>query len=207
MSDIKTVLKKGRKFDQVLDAARVIFMAEGYEGASMDDIAAKAQVSKATVYSYFPDKSLLFVEATKAEIERITQEAEAIVLDEIAVEPILRFSARTIIDFYMSNLGKSMFRVCVAEAERFPELGKVFYEAGPKMGRERLGAFLAMANQSGLLTIEDTDLAADQFSELCRADLFSRVVFGLADSITPQDIERVINGAIETFLARYGVQN
>ncbi|MDG2339849.1 MAG: TetR/AcrR family transcriptional regulator [Paracoccaceae bacterium] len=207
MTEIKPVLKKGRKFDQVLDAARGIFMAEGFEGANMDEIALAARVSKATVYSYFPDKSLLFIESAKAEIARITQEAENVAFNDAPIETVLRFTAHTIVDFYMSTLGQSLFRVCVSESDRFPELGKTFYEAGPRMGRDRMSGYFEHMVGSGVLAIEDTKLAADQFSELCRADLFPRVAFGLADTITSAEIERVIDGAIETFMARYGAKN
>ena len=60
-------IRRGRKFDQVLDGARDIFLSDGFEGASVDDIAKAAGVSKATLYSYFPDKTLLFMGVAKAE--------------------------------------------------------------------------------------------------------------------------------------------
>ena len=60
------VVKQGRKFDQVLDGARKVFMRDGFEGASVDDIAREACVSKATLYSYFPDKRLLFIEVQRS---------------------------------------------------------------------------------------------------------------------------------------------
>jgi len=63
-------VKKGRKFDQVLIGARDVFLRDGFEGASVDDIAKAAQVSKATLYSYFPDKRLLFMEVAKTECRR-----------------------------------------------------------------------------------------------------------------------------------------
>ncbi|MDG1736502.1 MAG: TetR/AcrR family transcriptional regulator [Paracoccaceae bacterium] len=205
MTKIKPIVKKGRKFDQVLDAARVVFMREGFEGASMDEVAATAKVSKATVYSYFPDKNLLFLEAAKSEISRIAQEAENVAAIDAPVEIVLRFSARTVIDFYLSDFGQSIFRVCVSESIRFPELGRTFYETGPKMGSERLASYFAFVTEQGLLNVDDAQLAADQFTELCRADLFQRVVFGLSDTIAMADIDRIIDGAISTFMARYGV--
>ena len=55
-------INRGRKFDQVLEGARTIFLRDGFDGASVDDIAKEAGVSKATLYSYFPDKRLMFVE-------------------------------------------------------------------------------------------------------------------------------------------------
>ena len=54
-------IKRGRKFDQVLEGARTVFLRDGYSGASVDDIATEAGVSKATLYSYFPDKQILFI--------------------------------------------------------------------------------------------------------------------------------------------------
>ena len=65
MGDTATVVRTGRKFDQVLAGAREVFMADGFEGASVDDIARAAGVSKATLYSYFPDKKLLFMEVAR----------------------------------------------------------------------------------------------------------------------------------------------
>ena len=62
MTSDQTKVRKGRKFDQVLAGARDVFMADGFEGASVDAIARVAGVSKATLYSYFPDKRLLFME-------------------------------------------------------------------------------------------------------------------------------------------------
>ena len=60
----------GRKVSQVLDGARTVFLRDGFEGASVDDIARQAGVSKATLYNYFPDKRILFMEVAKAECVR-----------------------------------------------------------------------------------------------------------------------------------------
>ncbi len=58
--------RKGRKFNQVLDGARTVFLRDGFEGASVDEIARVAAVSKATLYSYFADKKVLFAAVAKA---------------------------------------------------------------------------------------------------------------------------------------------
>jgi len=86
MTAMDAEIKKGRKFDQVLDGARQIFMRDGFEGASVDDIARAAGVSKATLYSYFPDKRLLFSEVARLECNR---QAEA-AMNEIAMPPAPR---------------------------------------------------------------------------------------------------------------------
>ena len=61
---------RGRKFLQVLEGARTIFLRDGFEGASVDDIAREAAVSKATLYSYFPDKRVMFMEVFRNELAR-----------------------------------------------------------------------------------------------------------------------------------------
>ena len=71
----QTKVRKGRKFDQVLAGARDVFMADGFEGASVDAIARAAGVSKATLYSYFPDKRLLFMEVADTECARQSRQA------------------------------------------------------------------------------------------------------------------------------------
>ena len=52
--------------------------------------------------------------------------------------------------------------------------------------------------------IDDLELAADQFAELCKADLWPRLVFGVRDSVTPSEVARIVDGAVATFMARYG---
>jgi len=106
--------------------------------------------------------------------------------------------------FVLSEFGQRVFRVCVAEADRFPELGRAFYESGPALVRARIKDYLRAAAGRGELAIEDFDLAADQFAELCKADLWPRVVFGIDRRFSDEEVARVIDGAVETFMARYG---
>ena len=97
-----------------------------------------------------------------------------------------------------------MFRICVAESDRFPELGHEFYHSGPLLVRQRLSEYLTKAVARGELMIDDIDLAADQFAELCKADIHNRLVFGTGPCCTPRDTNRTIEGAVQMFMARYG---
>ena len=86
------VVKQGRKWDQVLDGARTVFMRDGFEGASVDDIVREAGVSKATLYSYFPDKRLLFIEVAKLECKSQSNAALAQVDGQGDVREVLTLS-------------------------------------------------------------------------------------------------------------------
>lgn len=198
-----TPIKKGRKFDQVLDGARSVFLADGYEGASVDAIAKAAGVSKATLYSYFADKRLLFMEVAKCECSLQVEEADISLGDQSDPRTVLSRAAKRTVDFVLSDFGQSIFRMCVAESDRFPELGREFYETGHQRYRAKMIEYLRTAVAEGTLRIDDLELAADQFSQLCKSHLFPELMFGIRRSATAADRKRVIDGAVDMFLARY----
>ncbi|GAB5449008.1 TetR/AcrR family transcriptional regulator [Gymnodinialimonas sp.] len=196
-------IKKGRKYDQVVAGARAVFMREGFEGASVDEIARDAGVSKATLYSYFPDKQHLFLEVLKTEC---TAQSEVEVLFEqvgLSVEEKLAVICKKLITFFVSDFGQDMFRVCVAEAKRFPELGETFYASGPKHWGEKIAGFLCSDKSRACLDIEDPLLAADQLAQLCRTDLMLKVMFGIEKDPSEEELDRIVDEAVRTFLARY----
>lgn len=199
-----TPVKKGRKFDQVLDGARKVFMTDGYEGASVDTIAREAGVSKATLYSYFPDKKKLFAEVASSECRLQADAASAHVDMSQPPAVVLPQAGRHLLNFFLSEFGQRIFRICVAESDRFPELGRQFYDSGPKMVETALTCYFDMAIARGELAIDDKTLAAHQFAELCKAMLFPRIMFGVQVAFDQAEIDRVITGATQMFLARYG---
>ncbi len=200
-----TIHRTGRKFDQVLEGARKLFMARGFEATSVDDIAREAAVSKATLYSYFPDKRLLFSEVVRTECQRQSDGAADPILPGCAPEKALYSIARQIMATYTSEISQQIFRICVAEANRFPELAELFYQSGPLASRIEVRAYLVEAANVGALAIDDFDMAADQFLELCKADLLVRAVFLNERNFTEQEMHRVASAAVVLFLAGHGV--
>lgn len=199
-----TPIKKGRKFDQVLEGARAVFMADGYEGASVDAIAKAAGVSKATLYSYFSDKRLLFMEVAKTECLAQIAEAACILDEYDHPRTVMAEAGRRMMGLVLSPFGQAIFRMCVAERDRFPELGREFYRTGPEVFHGTMCAYFEQAVAKGDLAIDDVKLATDQFIELCHAQLFTEMVFGIRDTASEAEVARVIDGAVDTFMARYG---
>lgn len=197
-------IRKGRKYEQVLGGARSVFMADGFEGASVDEIARVSEVSKATLYSYFPDKRLLFMEVANVECQR--QSCEAMDRIDMAAPPrdVLTQTGLHFLRFITSTFGQQVFRLCVAESDRFPELGQRFYNSGPMVMRAKMEQYFEKACARGELRIDDMTLAADQFGELCKADVWPRLIFGVSRSVTDAELQRVVGGAVDTFLSRYG---
>ncbi|MEL7461334.1 MAG: TetR/AcrR family transcriptional regulator [Pseudomonadota bacterium] len=196
--------RTGRKVEQVIAGAREVFMRAGFEGASVDEIAREAGVSKATLYSYFADKRLLFMEVAKAECRTQTESAVHEIDFNAPVDQVLRQAARRMTRFFLSDVGQQVYRIVVAESGRFPELGREFWESGPAQVRNVLGDYFRAAVDRGELEVEDFELAADQFPELCKARLHTRMAIGIQTEFTEEEIDRVIDGAVEMFIARYG---
>lgn len=198
--------RQGRKIAQVLKGAREIFLRDGFEGASVDAIAREAGVSKATLYSYFSDKRMLFMEVGRAECTGQSHMLLEGIDMQAPVREVLSEIGRRLLGFMCSDIGQRIFRMCVAESERFPELGRRFYEGGPMVVRAQLVEYIEFAIWRGDLAVEDTGLAAEQFFELCKVELFPRMMFGVSGAPAPAERERVVEGAVEMFLARYGAQ-
>ena len=198
------IVRRGRKFDQVLDGARRVFLREGFERASVDGIAREAGVSKATIYAYFPDKELMFLEVARAECQRQSREVEAMEVGDMPVARALTIVAERIVAFQLSDFGQRMFRIVVGEGARFPGLGRQFHDFGPGLICERLAQHLRGFVQRGQLVIEDVDLAAEQFAQLCKAGMQDRLILEAPGPTPAEAIRRTVTGAVDMFLARYG---
>lgn len=196
--------RPGRKVEQVLEGARQVFFADGFEGANVDDIARAARVSKATLYSYFPDKRQLFIEVIQTECTRQTENAMQSIDTSAPPQNVLLAAANHMVAMFLSEFSQKIFRICVAEADRFPDLGREFYESGPMMARLQITTYLRESAAQGHFAISDFDLAADQFVELCKSALFPRMVFGIQSEFSDAEIDRVVTGAVDVFIARYG---
>jgi hypothetical protein len=106
----------------------------------------------------------------------------------------------------MSEPGtRSLARIVIAAAEKFPHIGRAFYEAGPLYGATRLAAELEHLQKSGALKVPDPERAAWQFVDLCQSYIYKRLLFGVVDSISREDIEASVEAGVEVFLKAYGV--
>ncbi len=201
------VAVRSRKADQLMQGARKVFMERGFEGASVDEIARAAGASKATLYSYFPDKRQLFTAVVEAGCRRQGGGMALSRLDpDEPIEVALRRIAGEFGAFVLSPGALEMFRTCIAEAGRFPELGRAFYEAGPARARCQLVALLDEAVARDELAIDDTGLAADQFAALAKARVFLATLLGKPIAADDPELARVADEAVRTFLARYGAK-
>src|SRR4051795_11493257 len=153
---------------QILDGARKVFLDLGFDGASMGEIARAAGVSKGTLYVYFADKNRLF--ETIVEREMLDQQKTAFNFDpERDVSTTLREFGQAYIELLCRPGGGSAIRTVMAIAERMPEVGRRYYEHVLEKTISRLAFCLEAHVKAKDLAIDDCQLAASQFMQMCQA--------------------------------------
>lgn len=193
---------KSPKAQQILEGARTVFLESGYEGASTDKIAKQAGVSKGTLYNYFPDKEKLFMAVMQDECKKQAAAIFEVENQSAGIEATLRELAQNYVGLCVSPF-IHIYRLAIAEANRFPALARAFYDSGPDLASRRMTQLLAGAVAKGELKIDDLDLAAHQFSQLCKADLFEKRLFQVKLSATPEEINHIADSAVDAFLQQY----
>jgi AcrR family transcriptional regulator len=187
---------------QILDGARRVFLDLGFDGASMGEIARSAGVSKGTLYVYFADKHRLF-EAIVEE-ESLEQGKVAFNFDpEREVEIMLPEFGRAYIQLLCRPGGGSAIRTVMSIAERMPDVGRRFYDNVLARTVKRFSAYLEARAQRGDLVIEDYELAAWQFMQMCQATLFQAFVFQAKPAPSAEQIAKVVDSATRMFLVAY----
>jgi AcrR family transcriptional regulator len=187
---------------QIVDGAREIFFARGFDAASMGDIAKAAGVSKGTLYVYFKDKEELFSAIVEAEC--CTHAESVFRLDgNDDVEATLTHVGVEFVNFLCRPEKASSIRIVSAIAERMPEIGKAFYETGPGNGIARVKAYLEAQVRAGVLEVPDCEVAAAQFLDACQSTMFKPVMFNFAPAPTPERVRHVVGIAVSVFLAAY----
>jgi AcrR family transcriptional regulator len=188
---------------QIMDGAREVFLAQGFDAASMGEIAHKARVSKGTLYVYFASKEELFEAVAH---EACSAQAEAVFsLDpkDRDVEAVLTRLGREFVKFLCRPGAMPPLRTIMSISERMPEIGRRFYESGPACGVEKLRVYFESQVDAGILTIGDCEVAAAQFLDSCVSTILKPLLFNAADPADDQRINHVVGIAVRTFLAAY----
>ena len=203
MQDVKPRLDRDARREAILDVARDVFLEEGYANASMSTIAARLGGSKGTLYNYFKNKEQLFAGYV---VRHCAWQRDAMFELSSEIDDIrdaLIKVGRAYLSIVLSDFNLRNFRVIVAEAERNPEIGQAFYEAGPRSGAALLGGMLRKAVDQGQLEIEDPVAAAHQFIALCQNRMMKARLCSAMAEPTSEEIDAEVLPAVGFFLRVY----
>lgn len=186
-ADLRPATSPGRPKDlakraAILEAAERMFLQHGYEGVSMDQIAAAAGVSKLTVYSHFGDKDALFTEAAKAYCERQMPGSLFERAPEMPVRQRLMDIGRSYFAMITAPEAVAGHRLLCTPQMVEKQLARLFWDAGPQRVHNEFVRFLERRIAAGDLEIEDVQRAAGQFFALVRGDLHMRLLFDCPES-------------------------
>jgi AcrR family transcriptional regulator len=189
---------------QIMDGARTVFLASGFDGASMNDVARVSGVSKGTLYVYFTSKEQLFEALIREERRQQAERLTDVAFDGADVRGnLFNFGCR-LIEMMSRPDTLAHVRTVIAASNKFPQLGRAFYEAGPCFGANRLSGYMRRLNDEGVLHIGDVERAAWQFLELCQAGTFKPLLFRMIEELPMAEIEAGVGAAVDVFMAAYG---
>ena len=199
--------RSARKRRAILQAATTVFLRNGYLGTSMDEIAALAGVSKQTVYKHFTDKERLFSQIVTATVDELADPDHDEVLnlrDTGDLERDLRDFARRQLGAVMQPRLLQLRRLVIAEAGRFPQLGRLFYERGPGRTIDALAAMFQRLASRGVLELDDARIAAAHFNWLVMSiPLNQALLLGDDQPATPAELDSYADAGVRAFLAAY----
>src|SRR5438132_5426547 len=173
---------------QILDGARAVFLTQGFDAASMGEIARNAGVSKGTLYVYFDSKEHLFEAIAHEECGAQAETVFSLDPADHDVEAVLTRLGRSFVKFLCRPGAMSPLRTVISISERMPEIGREFYETGPATGRAMVRRYLEAQVAAGILAIEDCDVAAAQFLDSCHATIFKPLLFNAGEVPTEERI-------------------
>lgn len=186
------------KEDKILAAAADAFLEFGYSGTSMDVVAHRARASKTTLYSRFPSKESLFFAMISGHCVKSGMDLD---VDELVRWPpaaALQHIGRRFLDLILSPQAIRLEQIVTGEAPRFPEVARIFYEAGPRRVTTAVAKYFAEARARGLLEFEDAEFAARQFLMAMKAPNCEEMM-GLS-ALQPEERDQFVARAVRLFL-------
>lgn len=196
------IRRDGRR-EGILDVARDCFLAEGYAATSMSTIAARLGGSKGTLYNYFRSKEELFAAVMERQCGELAETLFDVRATTGGMESRLKHFARNFLLRLMDPQSLALQRLVMGEGGRFPEIGRVFYESGPKLVMARMAEFIRADMDAGRLRRADPMTAAQQLKDLAISGVYWPRLWGVLPDFSNDDAEAQADRAVDTFLRAY----
>ncbi|MBZ9996294.1 MULTISPECIES: TetR/AcrR family transcriptional regulator [unclassified Mesorhizobium] len=201
--------RSARKDREIIQAATAAFIAKGYDGTSMEEIATRAGASKQTVYKHFTDKETLFAEvvlSTATQVNDIIESVTTLLSEAKFMQGGLQQLARRLITLLMDEELLKLRRLIIANADRMPQLGRSWYEKGfERMLASMASCFQKLTNR-GLMQTSDPHLAASHLFGMLLWIPMNEAMFTGSNPRSKAELERHADASVEAFLVAYGVQ-
>jgi TetR/AcrR family transcriptional repressor of mexJK operon len=194
---------KAERRDSIVKIAMRSFLKNGYEATAMSTIAEEMGGSKGTLWSYFSSKEELFA----AVIENAGAAFRAFMPTVFDSDQDIRVVLTRFCETFLERISRpqaiALQRLVIAQAERFPEIGRLFHEGGPAINHATLSDFFKRQMAAGILRTDDPNEAARMLLDLCTAGYHDRVLYAVEE--TSKTVEkREAARVVKQFLRCYG---
>jgi TetR/AcrR family transcriptional regulator, mexJK operon transcriptional repressor len=192
------------KMDAIVEAARITFLARGYDAASMDQIALTAGVSKRTVYNRFRSKEELFGAAIEDTCRNLVPVNLAEIEDSLPPQELIRQLSQQFVEGILEPEALALRRIATFEAQRSPEIGQSYLVHGPQWMVDHCSPILERLAAKGFLRLENPRAALWQLGALITEPLYSHVLLGAAPSDLNSAIRSQVHSGVVAFMKLYG---
>lgn len=192
------------KADKILAAAKAVFLEHGYSATSMDMVAQAARVSKTTLYTRFPSKETLFSATIGAECERRGMRFHPEEFAGLGIEESLVRIGRRFVDLIWSEDALRVYQLVVGDANRFPEVARLYYAAGPTRAQASLAAFMECAQAQGALPRGDSLFAARLLLSMLQSVHWFELTLGIGTAPPPAERDAFVRRVVRAYLAGIG---
>jgi TetR/AcrR family transcriptional regulator, mexJK operon transcriptional repressor len=195
--------RRNDRREAILAVAYATFLEHGYADTSMSAIAATVGGSKATLWSYFPSKAELFAAVLDQATTIFRQQLVPLLDPGADPEQTFRRFCLRFLEKVTRPEAIALHRLVHAQAGRFPEMGAIFYERGPRTTQRLLGTFIESAMERGLLRRADPVQAAKLLTTICMSGCHNQLLLGRIDEATPEMIEADAEMAVDAIMRAY----
>jgi AcrR family transcriptional regulator len=178
----------GEVEERILEAARKVFLERGFEGASIDEIAAAARSGKPTIYARFANKRALFTAVVMRAVVSPFEQFKPDVPTEATTEKRLEIAGVAMLRWALRGERMGMLRLTIAEAQRFPDLASTVSQMARARSTEVAARFLGMIVQSDELGTLPA-FASEHLATTARFFLDLVVVPMLIQALLREDLE------------------
>jgi AcrR family transcriptional regulator len=179
-----------------LQAARHVFLEQGYAAASVNDVVRLAGGSLATLYSQFQSKEGLFQAVVTEQHARFVQAMEPECVDHRALEEGLCAIGERFLTALLEPDNLAFFRLVIGEGRHFPEAARRNVSVGSDQVRNVVEAFL----RSHGVVIADDETHPSMLLELWRSRYHYRALADDQFRPTPEEIKRHVALGVDFFL-------
>jgi TetR/AcrR family transcriptional regulator, mexJK operon transcriptional repressor len=186
---------------RILEVATQLFLAQGYESTTIEAVAARAGISKRTLYHRFEDKSALFTAVVHDIIEQIRPPAGVPLIEGATLHDVLRRLASMILRAALAPPALALHRLIMAESARFPELARaVNGDGSTREATTLISDLLARDLRKSKLSAEQRQFAAEQFIFMVVA-VPQRRAMGYGVPMTPAELDVWADKTVGLFLS------